>query len=114
MSRTYYVTYEMTPHPEGIRVEDVPKGHGATDRLVFISVLDSDDGGSSTAIMSCDGKKGGNLEPIDLFKAWTLLALELTNQLPPGNRRNLCREVFERIRGAILQNRFVPGPGGVS
>jgi hypothetical protein len=111
MSYNYKLLYKMEKHPEGIAKEKVPAGFGACDAVLFCSMLYPPDGSFSIYFIGVDGRKNGkdmeNLEDIEWFKVWSLLASRLASSetLPP-DKKNICREAFESVRIKIL--------GGVS
>jgi hypothetical protein len=107
MSYTYKLTYKLKKHPKGIAKENVPDGFGGCDAVLFCSILYPPDGSFSVYFMGIDGRKEGkdfeNLEDIEWFKVWTLLAGRLGNSKTlEKNRKNFCRETFESMRAKIL------------
>lgn len=101
----YYVTYEVTPHPDGIEDDQIPEGHGAADHLVVHSILGTPgEKGSSLSVMplSINGASGGRLASEQLFVIWALWAHSLMSELPPGGRRDLCEGVHLAVSSAVL------------
>ena len=100
----YPIIYSVEPRDPPVPRSEIPDGWGATDQLVVTSIMKGE-GGTSTLFMSFDGNTGKELPPTELFKMWMLLASQLAETLPEGNRRELCRDVFEAIRTGILNAR---------
>ena len=104
----YRLQYRLIAHPEGITKEQAKtdcdeKELGACDKAIIFSIIEPEGGGSSTMILSRDGKTDKELDDYELFKAWSLMAHRLaqSSELDEG-RRQLCHEVFEIIRQAVL------------
>lgn len=110
MSYRYKLTYKLKKHPKGINKEDIPKGFGACDAVLFCSMLYPPDGSFSVYFIGVDGRKPkeGDIDPledVEWFKVWMLLAnrLGLSKTLSP-DKKNFCRETFESLRIRILGN----------
>src|SRR6266498_1217518 len=107
MNYNYKLTYKLKKHPKGITKEKIPAGFGGCDAVLFCSMLYPPDGSFSVYFIGVDGRKEGkiqeNLEDIEWFKVWTLLASRLANSktLSP-DKKNFCQETFESMRVKIL------------
>ena len=102
----YRLQYRLDAHPEGFTKEvaqaATEEGFGSCDRAVLFSIIELPNGSTTTAVLSMDGKTGP-MGDIELFKAWSLMAHQLSSSptLDTG-RREFCGEVFDAIRAAIL------------
>lgn len=105
---SYHVTYEITPHPAGIELDDIPKGHGAADALYVLSIIHPEGGGFSVAHVGLDGRTGEDVPALDVFKAWCILAHSLSEdeRLTP-NKRVLCGAVHDAVVAAIRSARGI-------
>jgi hypothetical protein len=103
----YKLIYKMEKKPEGIVKEDIPEGFGATDAMLLCSIIYPPDGSLSIYFIGVDGRKEGeiqeNLEDVEWFKVWTLLASRLaaSKTLRP-DQKNFCQETFESMRVKLL------------
>lgn len=98
----YHVTYDVTPHPEGIAHAEIPKGHGACDALLVASIIYPADGSLSIHYAGRDGRTGEELAPKEMWKAWLLLAGYLAKM--PGldsGRAAMCSTVFEAFFNGV-------------
>lgn len=112
----YTLLYRLTPnaeggldfaleeHPEGVPVERIPEGMGACDAALFASIMYPKDGSLSVYFIGADGRSGKELEDLEWFKVWALLAHRLGNSktLSP-TKKLVASEVFELIRKSVLQ-----------
>jgi hypothetical protein len=110
----YRLKYRLDHHPEGFTKEEAQEageeGFGSCDKAVLISIIEPEDGSLSTLFLSKDGNTGEELTEREMFKIWTLYAHRLSQSEELGEgERQLCYEVFEIIRAAILGPR---GPAG--
>lgn len=102
----YKLIYKIDKRPRGVTKQKVPEGFGACDAVLFCSMIYPPDGSFSVYYMGIDGRstKGGmeNLEDIEWFKVWCLLASRLAaSKTLEDNRREICKQTFEGIRRAI-------------
>lgn len=103
----YKLLWKLDRRPEGVKKEDVPEGFGACDAALFCSIIYPPDGGLSIYFIGVDGRKKGeiqeNLEDVEWFKVWTLLASRLAESktLAP-DQKNFCQETFESMRVKLL------------
>lgn len=116
MSYNYKLTYKLKKHPTGIVKEKIPDGFGGCDAVLFCSILYPPDGSFSVYFLGMDGRKPGkggskptedgseeDLEDIEWFKVWTLLAARLGNSKTlEKNRKDFCRRTFESMRAKML------------
>ncbi len=106
---SYPVTYAIRHHPEGMPrawIEEHNRKNqddllGATHALFCASILYPPDGTLSVLFGSMDGRKpdGGELDDIEWFKVWTMLASRLaTSKTLPEDKRQFAAVVFEMYR----------------
>jgi hypothetical protein len=105
----YRVQYRLDAHPEGFTKEvakkAVEEGFGSCDRAVLFSIVDQPEGGTTTMVLSLDGKTGP-MDDGELFKAWSLLTHKLSQSRELGEgRRAFCEQTFEIIRKAVMAGR---------
>ena len=102
MEEKYHLTYELTPHPEGITKEDVPPGHGACDAAILCSIMYPPDGSYSLLLLPADGRNGDRLPDSEIFKVWTLMTKRLAeSKTLPEPRRAFVEEIWGVIRAAV-------------
>jgi hypothetical protein len=106
-SHKYKLIYKLDKQPKGVVKEEVPEGFGACDAVLFCSMIYPPDGGFSVYFIGVDGRKEGpiqeNLEDIEWFKVWTLLASRLAaSQTLSPDKKNFCQETFESMRVKLL------------
>lgn len=81
---------------------------GATDALMFASMLYPEDGSLSVQFMGFDGRSGNlkQLEDIELFKVWQMLCHQLSNSktLDEG-QRHFTQGVFETIKEIVADSK---------
>jgi hypothetical protein len=111
--RPYHLTYKLEGHPDGIAPKDIAEGLGATDAMVLGMIRYAPDGSTDTRITSADGRIDGPLSPTELFKFWALLAKQLTETLPDGDARDLCRESSQNAFKNVFGNAAVSDPSKV-
>jgi hypothetical protein len=103
----YKLIYKLEKKPEGVTGEDIPMGFGGCDAVLFCSLIYPPDGSFSVYFIGVDGRKEGeiqeNLDDIEWFKVWTLLASRLaaSKTLSP-DKKNFARETFESMRVKLL------------
>jgi hypothetical protein len=104
--RRYPITYEVTFQDPPLDRLAIPKGHGACDAVVILSLLYPEDGSFSMLPMSRDGRTGEELSDAELFKCWTLLAAHLAESktLSP-EKRQLAAQLFDVVRQAVATAR---------
>lgn len=97
----YRVTYDVTPHPEGLTKDELTPGRGACDGLVLASILGHPGGPGdlSVAFVSLDGFTGLELTPEQQFLIWAMWAHALAEKLS-GSQRDLCQLVHDTIKTA--------------
>lgn len=105
----YKVRYKMEPG-SFTREQIKEGGHGGADALIIGSIIKYENGSTSTMWFSNDGEQEKEMTPDDVFKAWVLLAAQLSETLPEtgkgADRRQLCKQVFETVRTAIKMARI--------
>lgn len=92
----YGITYHIKFHPEGLAIDDLPDDAGACDRIVAISIIDREDGGTSYMALTTD-RDNQPLSPIEIFKAWLALGEQCSVVLEDGWCKNLCEAVKETV-----------------
>jgi hypothetical protein len=77
--------------------------NGATDALIITSVLYPEDGSLSMKTFSIDGRnEGKDLEDIELFKLWILLAGTLQeSKTLPASKKQLLNTTFLQFSESI-------------
>ena len=111
MSHLYHLNYRLIPRPEGLDKTEARRlveqeDLGSCDAAILFSIITPEDGSSSTAILSMDGKTGESLDDHELFKAWSIMAHQLSQSTELGEgRRALTEQVFEVIRQALLRTK---------
>jgi hypothetical protein len=104
----YKLIYALEKKPKGVTKNKVPDGYGACDAVLFCSMMYPPDGSFSVYFMGVDGRKEDkdkfeNLEDIEWFKVWTLLASRLAqSKTLSADKKNFARETFESMRVKIL------------
>jgi len=102
----YRLIYKLEKKPDGVAKGDVPEGFGACDAVLFCSMIYPADGSFSVYFIGVDGRKEGemeNLEDIEWFKVWTLLASRLAASTTlSADKKNFARETFESMRVKLL------------
>jgi hypothetical protein len=103
----YKLIYQLVKKPEGVTEEGIPEGFGACDAALFCSMIYPPDGSFSVYFIGVDGRKEGeiqeNLDDIEWFKVWTLLASRLAaSKTLSTDKKNFARETFESMRVKLL------------
>ena len=112
--RSYKLTYQIDHHDPPCPQDQIPAGHGATDSIVMVSMLDTADGGLDLRVMSRDGNKSedgdaGQLDPHDRFKVWMLWAEGLSRDPElDDNRRALAKAAWEMCRSTFARGSTDP------
>lgn len=103
--RRYRMTYSLHPHPEGLTVDEVrtSKEGGGCDAVLLASLIYPEDGSFSCLFVGKDGRTGSNLQDVEWFKVWTLLASRLARSetLGPGHRQ-LAQACFDLVRDVMM------------
>ena len=109
----YHTTFEVKAHEEGVPPEDLTRLalppttatlHGACTALVIGSLLYPEDGSYSSLFLSLDGRTGKELEDAELWKAWLMLARQLSeSKTLHESKRELCERVFEAVASAMRE-----------
>lgn len=98
----YHITYSVAPHPEGIEKKAVPADHGACTALIVGSVLYPPDGTCHVAFVSLDGRTGQPISDDEEWKAWTILAKQLSERASLNeSKKELCKLVFDAVCAAM-------------
>lgn len=111
MSGTYKVKYHLEPEAGEFTKAQCEETGGGCDALVLVSMLFPDDGSYSQRVVSFDGRNGGDqISEEDLFKVWSLIAYELSQndefrKTSPG-RHGVVAAVHATIKDAILSARY--------
>lgn len=105
----YRLRYKLDParHPTAggwTKEELLAEGFGGCDAVIMHSLLFPPDGSLRVMTVSCDGRTGEDLDVNQLFKAWFLLAKQLSERkdLSP-QKREFANMVYEMIRQAIVK-----------
>lgn len=121
-TRNYHLTYNITPHPEGIPLDQARKlssetGCGVTDALLVALIFYGGDGSSSHCFVGMDGRTGEDLAPAEVFKTWMMLGSQLADdeRLSPiwrmiaGGARQRVRLFLEAHKRARAGRPIEPG-----
>lgn len=102
MTHRYHLTYQATPHPDGIPHASIPAGHGACDAIIMAQLLYPEDGSFGATVVTVDGRTGRTVSDDEIFKFWCVLAgaLATSERLQPG-KREFCETVHQIVSGAI-------------
>lgn len=115
MSRTYKLKYKLSIEndSQGYKREDAKNDEdGLCDALVFMSILYPEDGSYSFEAHSADGRSGKQLDAIDLFRAWSILGMSLSEnpdlkgwqkqvtEVHASLMRDAIKEISERMKDA--------------
>lgn len=102
----YHLSYDLKPHPEGIRKEDLKVDEGACDAIVLAPILYGEDGGSSSSLISLNGRTDKPLANDEMWAVWAQMAYQLAGEesLDP-EKRALCDFVHKSVKKAILRAR---------
>ena len=96
-------------HIEGLEKSKIPKTAGACTAVVVGSILYPEDGSYSAAFLTVDGRTGTSLHDNELWKAWSLLAVQLSrSDTLSEHKRELCALVWDTICAGI--NVVIPEP----
>lgn len=94
----YRLTYSIDAHPEGIAREDLPKGKGACDAVLLMSIIYPPDGSLSVLVVTKDGREDREMTDQELFKFWTLL----TSRVARGEINGWQKQVAQRCWQIIV------------
>ena len=103
----YPITYDVTPHDPPLEREEIPDGRGACHAVLITSIVKAPDGSSSYAFVSMD-EEGEDIPPLELWKAWLMLATTLKDTLPEGFQKEACSEVFEAAKAVVTATNHPP------
>lgn len=79
------------------------RGDGGCDAMLVVSIIRGPDGSVSYAFPSRDGETGEELAPVELFKAWSMLAHQLAEQPElPDWQRSIAVDAFAGVRETVL------------
>lgn len=77
---TYYMTWNLEHHPEGIKGKDIPEGWGASQSAVLISCAEHEDGSYSQMHVARDGLTGEEMDGFKQFKAWLMMGMGMVRE----------------------------------
>lgn len=99
----YKILYKLEHNEKGVPGSEVPEGMGATDALFAASILYPPDGSLSVMFFSKDGRTGKELEDIEWFKVWILLANRLAKSktLDPV-RKEIAKTAWDIVCQTIM------------
>ena len=104
----YKLIYDMKVETfsDGVHQDHIPKGSGASDALIIASLIFPEDGSFSCAVTGVDGRTGGDIEDVDLFRAWSMMAKTLSESKTLGEgHRKFAGMVFDSICKIINEAR---------
>jgi hypothetical protein len=97
----YKLRYTLGMESGEFTPKDITDGQGLCDMLLLFSINEDDSGNRSTMTMS-QGGDGKELNDMELFKAWSLMAHNLAKSTTIGaGRKDLAKQVFEIVRENI-------------
>jgi hypothetical protein len=102
---TFYVTYKVKVHPEGIKQSELAQDESACDAIVMLPVGFPPNGSFSMMIRSKDGRPleggPGPMAPNDLWRAWVTMGALIKDdpKLSPAQRL-LASKVFDALTAA--------------
>ena len=101
----YKLSYDIKAHPDGVdkaAAEATMPERGLSDAMIIFSMIYPEDGSLSTALFTKDGRADSELDDIEIFKAWTMLAAQLaTSATLDEGKRALAALVFDAVRSVI-------------
>lgn len=101
----YRVRYDVALNPDGWTKAELGE-RGGCDKLILISIMESETGGRSEALIGIDGLAGTNISDIDLFKSWVGLAYQLmTAEGITEEARAVAAEAFRTVQLQVLDGR---------
>src|SRR5262249_25966780 len=105
--KKYNFVYNVERCDPPVAKADVPKGYGACDHFVFISLIGepATDEALSMAFVSGNGRTGGDLNRDPPFVGRLLATHSLAEELDGTNRGKLLRAVHNRIKAAVAGDR---------
>lgn len=83
---------------------DTSKNEGLADKIVFISILDNEEG-CNILPLSFDGNTGFQMDDLDLFKIWSMWSNAFIDADIPEEYKNIAKTAFEAMRDIILNRR---------
>lgn len=106
---SYCLTYEITPHPEGIEKDQVPEGEGACDAIIVVSILHGD-AATSRMFIGIDGRESRVLNPGEMFASWAVWASQLADMLSLDSWQwRAVRDASEAVKTAVLKSQEFQG-----
>ena len=79
----------------------VEQGWGGTDMMMLVSIIDT--GGRSYRVVGKDGRTGGDLDIIEQFKVWMMMADAMASSMElDEERRAFAQQVFENYIKAFM------------
>ena len=115
---TYYVSYRVESHPEGILKEELKDEKTAVcdSLLQIVMAHDENNNRKHYAIMSMDGKKNEILPTREQWEAWAVLTRYLSRNMDPndvdGWMAQICNgvvEVLDSIKGKKIEKKIETG-----
>lgn len=108
--KRYRLTYQVDQHPDGItekELDERPGDHGACDAILLCSVLGKfGEGALSTMWMGIDGNPGkGDMTPLNMFQLWSILAANLSENLPDGPHQMIAQNAIDNVRALLAAAR---------
>jgi hypothetical protein len=106
----YYVTYRIDFHEKGLTADEVKAmpETGGTHDFLLVSMMHQQGGGLSVMNVS-HSHVGGELTPIEIFKAISVMMPNLAEQLPEGSWQRFAAQSFvDFVRKVMLLGREVP------
>ena len=97
--KSYPLTYTLQTHDPPIAKADLVPEQGAADDLLVISVVHGEDGAQSYAFASVCGATKEPLDPNELFKAWVIFGIMMSDLFDTTDPRQLIpRGVLAEVK----------------
>lgn len=108
--KCYRLTYQVDQHPDGITAKELderPEDLGACDAILLCSVLGKfGEGPLSTMWMGIDGNPGkGDMTPFNMFQLWSILAANLSDNLPPSPQKMIAQHAIDSVRALLVASK---------
>lgn len=101
MSATYKLKYDFKVESGAFTKEELGDSGGA-DALLLGSLIFSEGGAFSAVFLSRDGRNdGAQLAPVDLFRAWMMLTIELSEKQLPDRHRAIVSKTVAGLRKMV-------------
>ena len=99
----YKIAYRVYHQPNGATKEFLKEHEfGGCDDIILISIVKTLEGDTSTAFLSMRGSDGNPLPDDEIFKAWVLMAKNLSESKTLSMATKLlCKTIFKTVSDAL-------------